>query len=293
MLRATLFSLLLTTTSIVITVPANADDVLFTFVEDDSYVGPGQELAAFIATLPNFNVTTRVLDEAIYRDYDSFDQIWVYDLSVGANNNAIQAANYSEIANWFNRRAEQNLVADGRILSSSSPYTRRNGMSSEAAWIQNYALQLKSRGGGLVLGTDHASPSQSRGAFVDGINEINAQININPFSGFFGTFPYQAIVDTQSPLYVSGLDTCFASPNHSCINDNSTTSFAPSGEQPNGLFLTPVAYHGTESTAFDNAAVSSTIGSPTFTEEVPEPSTIFSSILACLGFRQLLRRKRS
>ena len=282
----------MTAASILISVPVNADDVLLTFVEDDSYVGAGRELAAFIAALPNFNVTSRVLDEAIYRDYDEFDQIWVYDLSVGANNNAIQAANYSGIANWFNRRAEQNLIADGRILSSSSSYTRRNGMSSEAAWIQNYALQLQSRGGGLVLGTDHASPSQSRGAFVDGINEINAQININPFSGFFGTSPYQAIVDTQSPLYVNGLDTCFASPSYSCINDNSTTSFAPSGEQPNGSFLTPAAYHGTESTAFENAAVSSTIGSPIFTEEVPEPSTIFSSILACLGFRQLLRRKR-
>ncbi|MEM8637808.1 MAG: PEP-CTERM sorting domain-containing protein [Cyanobacteria bacterium P01_G01_bin.54] len=264
--------------------PVNANEILFTFVQDNGgYVNDGRELASYIDALTGFNVTQRVLDDAIYDDYDDFDQIWVYDLEVGANNNTTQAANYAGIANWFNNRKQQNLITDGRIISSGRRWTNRNRMSSETPWIQNYALQLASRGGGLVLGTDHASPGQPSGVFVDGINEINAMIGINPFHSFFGSSPYQASVDAQSPLAVASLDHCRAG-GGSCINDNSSTSFAPAGEQPSGLFLTPVAYHGTTSTAFENAAVSSTIGSPTFTT-VPEPSTVLSSLaIAAVGF---------
>ncbi len=270
--------------------PASAADILFTFVQDNNgrYVSHGQELAGYLDTLPGFNVTQRVLDNAIYTDYDAFDQIWVYDLEGGANNNAIQAANYAGIASWFNNRTNQNLIADGRIISSASYWINRNGMSSEAAWIQNYALQLDSRGGGLVLGTDHAALGKSSGEFVDGINEINAQIGINPFSSQFYSFPYQASVDPLSPLFVSDLDNCRIS-DGSCINDNSSTSFAPTGEQPNGLFLTPVAYHGSTSSAFENAAVASTISSPTFSS-VPEPSLLLGS-MTVLGLGFSLRKK--
>ncbi|MEO0869867.1 MAG: hypothetical protein AAFY17_15805 [Cyanobacteria bacterium J06642_11] len=269
----------LTAFSFLTAVPANAADILFAFVQDNGpYVDDGQELAAYLESLSDFSVTTRILDDAVYTDYDSFDQIWVYDLFVGANNNSIQAENYAGIANWFNDRADQdqNLIADGRIISSTSVWYNANGMPSEEQWIQNYALQLDSRGGGLVLGTDHATPGQPTGGFVNGINEINALIDINPFSGFFGDVPgSQALVDDQSPLFIDGLDACRTSPGDPCINDNSTTGFAPAGLQPNGLFLTPVAYHGTTSSAFDNAAVSSTIESPTFT---PVPEQIGQSL---------------
>jgi hypothetical protein len=282
--------------------PVNAVEVLFAFVQDDdSWVADGVELAGFIDALPGVNVTQRVLDNAVYADYNTFDQIWVYDLERGANNNANQAANYTGIATWYNDRAaeDQNLIVDGRIVSSASFWTTANGMSSEEEWIQNYAIQLDSLGGGLVLGTDHADVGQPSGQFVDGINEINAQILIDPFSSFFGSFPTsQALVDVNSPLFIAGLDACRVSPTDPCINDNSTTSFAPAGLQPNGTTLTPVAYHGTVSSAFDNAAVASTMGSITFgtcggpdqppckSTSVPEPTTLLllSLGLAGLGF---------
>lgn len=92
----------------------------------------------------------------------------------------------------------------------------------------------------------------------------------------------------RGPLFVSGLDTCRIS-DGPCINDNTSTSFAPTGEQPNGLFLTPVAYHGSTSSAFENAAVASTIGSPTFSS-VPEPSLLLGS-MTVLGLGFSLRKK--
>ena len=293
-LKTKLTRLFLTAALISLAAPVDATEVLFTFVENSGpYVGDGQELAAFVDSLPGFNVTQRFLDGAIYNDYNTFDQIWVYDLMLGANNNATQAANYTGISNWFNNKADKNLIVDGRIISSASFWTNANAMSSEEAWIQNYALQLENLGGGLVLGTDHATPGQPSGVFVDGINEINSSIGINPFSGFFGSFPTsQALVDPLSPLFVSSLDACRASASDQCINDNSTTSFAPAGAQPGGLFLTPVAYHGTVSSAFNNAAVASTISSPTFPVSVPEPSTLLGSITV-LSIGLLSKKKKS
>jgi hypothetical protein len=282
---------LLVTTVVFNAESASAISILFNQVENSGvYVDDGQELVAFLDILPGVDVTQRFLNQAVYDDYDDFDQVWVYDLMVGANNNNTQMANYQNIADWFNNRKDQNLIVDGRIISSASGWTNANGMSSERPWIQNYALQLANRGGGLVLGTDHASPGQPSGVYVDGINEINQQIGINPFHSFFGSYPSsQAAVDPLSPLFVSGLDACRNVPTNPCINDNSTTSFAPAGEQPGGLFLTPVAYHGTTISAFENAAVASTIGSATF-GTVPEPSSILAG-LVLLGIGAMGRRQ--
>jgi len=289
MLKNKLATSLLTVAAIAIATPASAGNILFTAVQDDNiWASTGPELAGYLDTLPDFNVTYRVLDDAVYTDYDTFDQIWVYDIQLGTNNNAIQAANYAGIASWFNNREDKNLIVDGRIVSSARAFTDFNTMSPEETWIQNYALQLDSRGGGLVLGTDHAAHGLPWGGYVDGINQINAQIGINPFSGHFGSFPYQASVDPLSPLFVSDLDNCRIS-NGYCINDNSTTSFAPAGEQPNGLFLTPVAYHGSTSSAFEHTAVASTISSPTFSS-VPEPSLLLGS-MTVLGLGFSLRKK--
>ena len=116
-------------------------------------------------------------------------------------------------------------------------------------------------------------------------------IGNNPFSGFFGSFPTsQAQVDTLSPLYVA-IGACVGAPALACINDNSTTGFVPTGAQPNGQFLTPVAYHGTTSTAFANAAVSATFESPTF--PVPEPGALFlvGAALAAAARRRFNSRR--
>lgn len=263
---------------------ASSTEVLFAFVGSaaSTYVADGQQLAGMIGLLPGFTVTQRHLTDAIYNDYATFDQVWVYDLAATADNSATQLANYQNIADWYNGLATKNLIVDGRIISSAPFWTGAGGFPAEDAWIQSYANQLNGNGGGLVLGTDH-------NVFQLGINEINDRIGINRFSGFFGAFPTsQALVDSLSPLYVP-IGPCVAAPASPCINDNSTTGFAPAGLQPNGQFLTPVAYHGTTSTAFQNAAVAATFSSPTF--PTPEPAS-FALVLAGLGLLGFMTGRR-
>ena len=271
--------LILAAALVVWAAPSHADTILFAHVSDGTgYVADGNQLAAML-TAGGHTVTTRFLNQAVYNDYASFDQVWVYDLSAAADLGANQVANYTNIGAWYNGLSddEDNLILDGRIISSAPFWTNANTMTPEDAWIRNYATQLSARGGGLVLGTDHDE-------YQSGINNINAAINVSPFFGFFGSYPTsQAVVDTLSPLSIGTLDACDANAALRCINDNSTTGFVAAGLQANGQTLTPVAYHGAVLNAFNQAAVSASMGSPTFgtcggaNQEpcpVPEPASM-------------------
>jgi len=274
-------------------VGAGADEILFAHVDSDgSYFDDGNRIRDMLVGT-GYNVTTRVLDQAVYTDYSMFDQIFVYDLYTGLDNTGIQMANYQGIADWYNGLTDQNLILDGRIISSDIAWTN----PAETEWIQNYREQLKARSGGLVLGTDHAD------AFTYGINTINDMIGVDRFTGFYYTQPLEAFVDPLSPLYVASLQPCSSSPANQCINDNSSTSFVATGAQANGQFLTPVAYHGTLSQAYDLAAVSSTMGSITFgtcgdvgqppcdPTAVPEPSILALFGIGFFGLGVARRRR--
>ncbi len=237
---------------------AQAVEILFAHVSNSyaPYHTDGDEIAGYVNALSGYNVTLRDLNTAVYNDYGSFDQVWVYDLYQGADNNASQVANYQNIGSWYNGLGvtQQNLILDGRIISSATGLP----WHAESDWVQNYVLELMDNGrtGGLFLGTDHS-------AYQSGINQINAAINITPFTGTLA--PTYSVVDTNSPLYsVAGTFACPSDASKRCIWDNSSPGFAPAGLQANGQTLTPVAYHGTTSDAFANASVSSTLGSSTF-----------------------------
>lgn len=290
---------------LVIGASANAAAILFGRVGSTSYVDDGQDLVNYL--LAGGNTVDYVdLNSVVISDFSLYSQVWVYDLVTGSNQSGTQMANYQNIAGWYNGLTDQNLITDGRIISSSEKWTdgfygaARDGLGSggEPEWIQNYANLLDSQGGGMVLGTDH-------NVFQSGINSINNLIGINPFSGSFDTPPLEAFVDSASPLFISGLENCASDPTQKCINDNSSTGLVPTGLQANGQTLTPVAYHiqgGGLSDAFTLAAVSTTFGSTTFGTcgnpgqppcigNVPEPSVIALMIAGLIGFGFARRRK--
>ena len=120
------------TSALILSFNANAANILFAHVDNyGSHVDNGNRIAQFLSD-GGHSVTTRFLDSAVYNDYSSFDQIFVYDLYHLSDTSATQMAIYSGIANWYNGLSDQNLILDGRIISSDVNWTNANSMSSEA-----------------------------------------------------------------------------------------------------------------------------------------------------------------
>lgn len=280
--------------AILIAPAAKADTILFGFVDTYQYYSNGQGLAQYLTNAGHTVVQVDMATTAV-GDLSVYDQIWVYDLvgPYGAlNNNPNQMAYYQAIADWYLAQSQTaDLIVDGRIISSN--YVGRY----EEAWIQGYADAL-SANGGLVLGTDHDY-------FVEGINNINALIGIDPFTGNFYQSPFQATVDQTSPLYDPAATFLCSDGSGQCIWDHSSTSYVPTGDftLTNGdmITLSPVAFHGHTSNAWDNAAVASTLGSiifgtcggpgqPPCIDTVPGPAPVGLLGLGLLGLGWLRRR---
>lgn len=166
----------------------------------------------------------------------SYDQIWVYDLSSGFD---AYPDDWPAIANWFAARPQAQIICDGRIISS---YWFGRYLGEGQSLTENYFLNLSSRGGGLVLGTD------DNNFHTSGMNDLTAALNLQPFSGNFGLSLIP--VDTANPLMTQ--------PNDLGANlyDDSSPSQTPYGLQPNGRILYTVARHGDDA---NTPGISSTI----------------------------------
>ena len=299
------FRAILAASILTIASPASSAEILFAMIgsrSGTSYVSNGEELAGYVSNLSGMNVTVTHIDPSYGFtnsfgspltspiNWNSIDQVWVYDLSSLADNSAAQIGAYNRISQWYADNGRPDIIADGRILSSTSQWVNRfNGTGvSEETYIQNYATQLDLHGGGLVLATDHAN------AFTRGINEINQGIGIQEFVDFYFEHPYRSEIDQDSALFVEGLASCglgFA-PDATCLNDNSSTSNAPYNVQPNGTILYPTAFH---SGNINRPSVSTTMRfrldpEPPTAMSAPGSLAMFGLGLAGLGF---IRRKRS
>lgn len=170
----------------------------------------------------------------------SFDQVWVFDLSTGADS---YPTDYQAIADWYNQQMDPQIICDGRMISS---YWNGRWQGEGMALSENYYHNLDLRGGGLVLTTDHAP-------YQGGINEINALIGIQPFVGSFylNTIP----VDVDNPLMNTPNDL------GTTLYDDSSPGQTPYGLQPNGAILYTVAWHsGNPDTPGISSTIEGTVG---------------------------------
>ncbi|MCK4658828.1 MAG: hypothetical protein KAV82_04835, partial [Phycisphaerae bacterium] len=180
---------------------------------------------------------------------NGYDQVWVYDLSSGADS---YPTDWQAIADWCAARPGYDIICDGRIISS---YWNGRWGDEGQRLTENYFENLRANpSGGLVLGTDHD-------AYQGGINSINALIGIVPFCCNFSL--NMIPVDTGHPLMTT--------PNNmgTELYDDSSPGQTPYGLQPNGRILYTVAWHSNNP---DTPGISSTIeGTIGFRVEINSP----------------------
>lgn len=201
----------------------------------------------------------------ILGDISSFNQIWVTDLSSDLDNSANHLAVFNKVAAWYNDKKDTEsrppaLILDGRMLSSlwSRPASNNVGCGNWATNVgrpnrnlmENYFFNIHSKGGGLLLATDHHSsggPHACGGSFVHGINTICSGIDISQFTGCYAAAPYAVTVDTSNQLMnspnVAGHSPCNG---NRYLWDDSSTSVPATGLQNNGIFLYSIAWHGND-----------------------------------------------
>ena len=224
-------------------------------------------------------------------DLSAYTQIWVYDLEA-LWTKSVDIAKWASIAQWFEAgypKQRQDIILDGRILSSA----HGSGTVAPNHWqiFYNYFENLRNRGGGLMLGTDHGHSNEAVacGAFTCGTNTVTATLNIGKFWGSF-IGPRVAYVDVGSPLMNFPLDASeLAAPRgkatYTCTDpaycvvgtvfdrivwDHTSTSQPAIGLQPNGMTFYAVAFHSQNT---DRPAISTTIrGMINFQVTVVEPS---------------------
>jgi len=163
----------------------------------------------------------------------------VFDLNDQQSDMNDYMTDWNSIANWFMDHPAQQIICDGRMLSSY----RHDYFNDEGKNLtENYYYNLKQHGGGLLLATDDVG-------YQSGINVINELIGLNPFTGTISASSTMIINNEHPILHV---------PNdlgNELIND-SGGGIVPIGNQPSGILLHPVALHNENS---NTPGISSTI----------------------------------
>jgi len=225
---------------ILLSSPARAleDRVLMVNVHGSHYDGDGYSVyltlvnAGADATYVNLSSSGQV---AALLAANTYDQIWVFDLSYGVDS---YPPDWQAIADWYLANPDMPVICDSRMISS---YWSGRYLDEGQRLTENYYFNLRVRGGGLLLGTDHD-------VYVSGINTIVSLIGMNPF---FGTFSLTTIpVDTGSPLMTTPNDM------GTSLFDDSSPGQTQYGIQPNGRFFYTLAWHSGNP---DTPGISSTI----------------------------------
>jgi hypothetical protein len=227
--------------------------------------------------------------ENLPADLSMYTQVWSYDLdATSAPEPTVNIPKWQSMAQWFHNgypSQRQHIILDGRILSS--PLKRRYQL------FYNYFENLRARGGGLMLGTDHGgwNPNHgSCGGFTCGTNDVTAALNIGNFFGNFVGGQGIAYADAGAPVMSWPLDATLSTASNSMTSytctdaalcvvgtvfdrflwDHTSTSQSAVGVQPNGMTFYAAAFHSEDT---DKPAISSTIrGLLNFQISIIEPA---------------------
>jgi len=118
----------------------------------------------------------------------------VVDLSSEADNTATKVNAMKKVAAWWEQRGRPHVILDARYISSCWHPRKSSIYDKDVALIENYFVNLRIRGGGLFLGTDHH-------VFQNGINEIPKAIGIKQFCCYFHVPPYKMMIDHENPIF--------------------------------------------------------------------------------------------
>ncbi|MEM7623277.1 MAG: hypothetical protein AAF235_08740, partial [Planctomycetota bacterium] len=210
---------------------SRVDRVLVVNVSGATYNQQGADLAETVrraggeVTYQNLSSNGQV---AALLAANTYDQVWVFDLSSGGDS---YPADWDAIAAWYLADSTRDIVCDGRMIASL--WLGRWTTEGQAI-TNNYYFNLRSRGGGLVLGTDHgggSGPTNGAGVFVTGINEINDRIGIGRFWGNPGGSVAGMPAVDNNPLRNLIADIGFDYGSVVGVNSQSSPSNAPTGFQ--------------------------------------------------------------
>ena len=196
-------------------------------------------------------------------DLEQFDQIWVIDNVASSSSFKDMYAQpaLDMIAQWYiNRRDDTNiktphLILDGRFFYSSAEYFHSTtgehfpGTVENPQIFINYYEALRLRhSGGLILATDHDIFARDANNYVAGLIGLSAFTGnvVESFMPIDASHPVinfpgmAAQTYDQDPVFVGEpLNKWF----DLYIEDGSTTSMVPKGQQSGGQYLYVIAYH--------------------------------------------------
>lgn len=174
-----------------------------------------------------------------------YEQLWMYDLEGSTAN---RPTDVQAMAAYHAALPVKNAILDGRMTGDlwHPPASKKV--------IQNYYVNLKERGGGVVYITDHDSYCNYL------FNHLMAAIGYNGcFGNFGGGLPFDA--GNVLMTYPNTI---------TLLYNDSSTGAVPVGPQPNGEILYSLAWYGGNS---DTPAISTTIeGAVGFHVEVVSPA---------------------
>lgn len=241
-------------------------DVLVVTVVGPSYAGHGPQLAQTVTWAGG--TTTHVYTNstnpiaALLNGGAQYDQIWVYDLSSG--NDLAYAADFAAIGAWYNTDRNRDIIADGRMIAS----LWANRYLTEGRTVyENYYANLRIRGGGLVLGTDHGggtSPTNGTGVFVSGINNINDLVGIGRFYGNPGGSTAGMQTNDPNPIRTipndlgAGINSQ-SSPGNAPTGFQDSSNIAAGGTPLQRTFYTVAWHNGSSGGGAATPAISTTV----------------------------------